>query len=148
MVVEQADKRQKLEEEYIKAQLHVGGHFEIPRRVETFGEDGRPESTDEPMHFEVLQVQHGQSRVHTVDTVEAADDVSLTAHLAIEIQPETRWQAAPGAAAEIPSRVPVFAEGSPVWVSPLRLASFKQWSGRLSVFRDLEPGPEEGASRY
>ena len=142
VVPEVVDERQKLEEEYIRAQLHVGGHFVVPRAVEAIGEDGRPVRTEEPVHFECLNIQHGNKRAQTMDTVEAADDISLTAHLAVEIQPETPW-IVPDAPAT-PGRVHVFAEGAPIWVSPLTLASFTAWHAKAKVFRDLEPCPAPG----
>ena len=144
VVTEDVGERQKLEEEYIRAQLHVGGHYEVPRVTETFAEDGSVETAQEQVHFEVVQVQHSHSRTHTMDTVEAADDISLTAHLAIEIQPETPWNNPAGDGAATPDRVHVFPDGSPVWVSPLTLVNFKTWSGKLRIYKDIESGPEEG----
>ena len=89
---EPADEREKLVNEYIRAIAQPGCQYQLPRQEQELGEDGRPSTVTQPMHFEVLQVAHGHNRIHTMHAVESADDIALTADLAVEIQPHERWQ--------------------------------------------------------
>ena len=134
-----------MENEYIRALLRPGHHFELPRTQEHTDEDGNTERTVEPMHFEVLQVQYGNARVHTMETYETADDISVTAALAVEVQPETPWGEAPGHDAN-PDRVQVYPTGEPEWLAPRRIADWHAWSQLLKRFREVEASPVEGST--
>ena len=92
---------------------------------------------EEDMHFAVLSVQQGNSRLHTMGTVNCADDISLMAPLAVEIQPSSVYNHPLPDVPRNPDSVVVFPEGDPVWVEPRLLADWTRWSTRLLVYRDV-----------
>jgi len=141
VVAEDAGYRQQLENEFVRAQMQPGHHYSLPRVEEQIGETGQAASVEAPMFFEVLGIQHSHSRLHEMETVNSADDISLTAPLAVEIQPAQRYEHAveDGATA-----VTVFPEGEPMWVEPRHLGDFARWSQKLLVYRDVSSSSAPG----
>ena len=130
--------QEQMQNEYIRAQLSVGNHYVIPC-TQPVGADGgvRPGEAVDPFYFEVLNMQHGTSRTHTMHTVESADDLSLTAPLAVEIQPMTPMVAAGPDTAPSVDVVDVYDDGEPTWIQPLALAGFDAWNKRCKTFPTL-----------
>ena len=136
VVTESAGYREAMENEFVRAQLQPGSHYNLPRVQQQVQEDGNVTPVEEPMYFEVIQVQHSHSRLHAMETVENADDVSLTAPLAVEIQVCARSAEQTGSGTGS-ACVDVFQDGEPFWVEPRHLADFERWSQRLMRYNDV-----------
>jgi len=135
-VHEVPDRRTSLENDYIRAQLQPGSHYAIP-----VGRPGQAAGTETVQHFEVVDYQHSNSRIHTLPTVASADEVEETAALAVEIQPQEPWtppeDLEPGQAPD-PNVLQVRYTGESRWIVPSSMGDWKTWSERLQVYKTVE----------
>ena len=92
VVTDNVSNLEKMRDEYVQALVQHGGRYvvDVPRPP---AEPPAPEDPPAPpapkterVHFQLLQVSHGDSRQHTMPTVSSADDVALTVHLALKVQ--------------------------------------------------------------
>ena len=138
-----AGTRQAMYDEYIAAQLQAGRHFLIPLQEQVEQDLGsEPVMQEKPYHFEVLSIAYGRSRMKALHTVESADDPSLFASLAVEVQPATVRIDAHGEAAGAGEHL--FPSGDSKWIEPHNLCEGKIWENRLLVYKTVEPSSLPG----
>ena len=142
---ESAGNTEACENEYIRAQMQPGQHYSCssPRPATVEGTNSTT-TVMETRYFQFLDVAWGSSRPKLISTVSSADDVALTAPLAIEILPHAVRARDPDDPQCPEGTVELYPEGDSQWIVPKHLASFKDFQKHLQVWRRVERSPHEG----
>jgi len=128
--------------EYLRALLEPGVHYtaEVPAQ-EVDEATGNMQMATKSIHFQLLEWSYGQHRPKLIHTVSSADDIALTAHLAMHIQPLTPWSREVSLQ---PGAMEVYPELDSKWIVPSQLAAFNDLVKNVVVWRTVEPSDVAG----
>ena len=137
-----ADSAEAAQNEYLRALMVLGDNYRIHNRPAAAptapqapaGQPAGPAAPSEPVHFQLLRTAHAHSRPKLLPTADDADDVSVTAPLALLVQKQSIWLRPQELEPADSGTVEVLAEGEPVWVTPRQLATFLDLSQTLTKF--------------
>ena len=87
---EQTSTRTDLENEFLHSVLVRWEYYGVATRTQTMGEDGKPRVEETTQYFQVTGKRGSHSRPHLMPTFDSAEDIVLTATVAIDIQPLPR----------------------------------------------------------
>jgi hypothetical protein len=136
---EELSNSELMRDEYIASLLAIGAHYSVPRTEEQgMSDNGELVMQIVPCHFEVLQINRSRSRIHTLHTVDAADDVSRYASLAVEVQFE-EVHGSSQVADEVAEETTVAVSAEPTWISPRQLVDWDTWLHKSLVYKDVKP---------
>jgi len=134
-VVADSTVSEALEREWIVKTMPTDAYYSVNRTTTQPGEDGRPETREEPVHFHFLATAYGSSRPHLMPTFLSADDTQLAEPLALRVQffdiNETTLEVPEG------TRV-TFAEADPEWLTLSDIAPFADMQHRLFCWDRVE----------
>jgi len=151
-VAESADSAEAAQNEYLRALMVLGDHYRIQNRPAAAptapqapaDQPAEPAAPLEPVHFQLLRTAHAHSRPKLLPTADDADEVSVTAPLALLVQKQSIWLRPQELEPADRGTVEVLAEGEPVWVTPRQLATFLDFSQTLTKFEVEAEGPQPG----
>jgi len=144
VVTEDGTERSRLNDEYLNTVLLKNRYYSLPKRTHTIDEDGVEKAEETTEYFQVLQKSGSHTRPHLMPTFESADDVSLTATLAVEVQPCSVHSALePEAADEMVAEcVLVYCDGEPEWVKASSLGAVEVLSHQLQTYNKVLPSTQ------
>ena len=145
VVTEDTTDRVNLENEYLSQVFQKFTYYAVPQRKEEIGEEGEVRHDETPMVFEVVSIRGAHSRPHLMPTFESADDIVLTAALAIEVQP---MQLQPGHAVDVHdlsnnASLHVFKDADAYWISARDVAPFSALGRELVEYRRVTNSDDE-----
>ena len=90
VVREEASTAVALRHEYLRAMVDDGSHYSLQVEQSIVAEDGSAVTQQRHVHFQLIQHAHGSHRAHVMPFVAMMHDVSNIAHLAWNVQFESR----------------------------------------------------------
>jgi len=139
VVTENLSNREQLEAEYLAVVLRPQSFFSVQRTVQQPTDEGATEEVQRDVYFNVLSMQQAKSREHTMHTFISADDPLKVASLVLQVRMLDKWDP-PGRDAD---GLQVMHEGDDEWMPPWRLGTFEELSEHLSIYRRVDPSPDE-----
>ena len=143
VVVPQRDALEDSQEmalEYLSAALRPLTYYSFPRTTETQAQDGSLLQKRETQFCQVVKIHSRGSRPRILPNVQAFEDKSVVAKLALYVQPLSLWRAD----AETTGPMHVHADCDPMWVEPFDLAPFRDLSTQLMKWASARPSEHAG----
>jgi len=135
IATEESTERSRMNDEYLNTVFHRSWFYAMPQSVHTMDEAGAPEEVETTEYFQVVQKTGSHSRPHLMRTFQSADEVQLTANLALEVQPCSRWHPAPEAAPVPPGSTLLYHDGDTQWMRASTLAPMDTLAKRLTTWK-------------
>jgi len=151
VVTESADDQTKCEHEYLRAVLVPGEHYscQVPREVEVAGSGANPPAPAmETSYFQFLGFSYGSHRPKLMHTATSADELALTASMAMEIVPHAAYARDVDAVECPPGYAEVYPDGDAKWLVPHHIAQFHDFLKSLMVWRQAEHSTTAGCELW
>ena len=129
--------QEQVQYEYISSVLKKGAHYAIKTHAGPVREGESP-LLPEVKHFQYIDAVTSRARPSVMPTVESAEDMVLSAALALNIQHERVWTPPPndGEQVEAPTdKIEIYRDGVPEWVRPFELGPFGGWWNNLYSYK-------------